>query len=106
MFTTWLKEAEETGEATAASKARAFNNRGHAKYMQVDFDRAVEDYDRAVELDPTLAAARYNRATIKYRMGKFSEALVDFEAACQMEPNNSEFAEGTAECKRALEASA
>lgn len=36
--------------------------------MQVYFDEAVEDYTKAIQLDPTLAAAYYNRGTVHYRL--------------------------------------
>ena len=42
MFSTFLKESQNE---PAPIKARALNNRGHAKYMQVEFDAALQDYN-------------------------------------------------------------
>jgi tetratricopeptide (TPR) repeat protein len=50
--------------------ALAFNNRGHLKYLDVDFNGAVEDYENALKLDPILSSSYYNRGTIYYRMGE------------------------------------
>lgn len=45
-----------------------YNDRGMCHYKQVNFNLAVDDYTRAVGLDPSLACAYYNRATIHYRL--------------------------------------
>ena len=96
MFSTFLKEAEAESDAV---KARAFNNRGHAKYMQVNFDAAIQDYDQALKLDEALAVAKYNRGTILYRMGKFEQALADLEAAVDSAKDNSEYQEALKKCQ-------
>ena len=82
--------------------ALLYNNRGHAKYMMVDFYKAKDDYDEAVRLDPCLAVAYYNRGTIQYRMGEFSLALADFKMSTKLEPNNPEFSEGLLSCQQCL----
>ena len=82
--------------------ALIYNNRGHAKYMMVDFYQAKDDYDQAVRLDPRLAVAYYNRGTIQYRMGEFSLALDDFKMSTELEPSNPEFSEGLHSCQQCL----
>ena len=52
MFTTFLKESENEADSI---KARALNNRGHAKYMQVEFEAALKDYNEALEKLPDFA---------------------------------------------------
>ena len=78
--------------------ARLYNNRGHAKYMMVDFYSARDDYDIAVKFDPTLDIAFYNRATINYRMGDFNLALKDFSICTKLNPENKEYKEGLDSC--------
>ena len=82
--------------------ALIYNNRGHAKYMMVDFYKAKDDYDRALKLDPCLAVAYYNRGTIHYRMGDFDLALDDFKMSIKLEPSNPEFSEGLRSCQQCL----
>ncbi len=67
--------------------------------MKVDFDGAIEDYNRALELDPDLFVARYNRGTVNYRMGRFKAAEGDLTEACRAQPDNREFAEGLRACQ-------
>ena len=47
MFSTFLKESQNE---PAPIKARALNNRGHAKYMQVEFDAALQDYNEGTPI--------------------------------------------------------
>ena len=82
--------------------ALAYNNRGHAKYMMVDFYAARDDYDVAIQLNPKLAVAYYNRATINYRMGDFALALQDFIICCQLNPGNTEYKDGLNSCQMCL----
>ena len=49
--------------------ARAWNDRGHLKYLQVDFYGAVADFSQAILLDKEFAVPFYNRGQIHYRMG-------------------------------------
>ena len=82
--------------------ALIYNNRGHAKYMMVDFYKAKDDFDEAVKLDPSLAVAYYNRGTIQYRMGEFDLALADFKMSTKLDPTNPEFSEGLNSCQQCL----
>lgn len=43
-------------------------------------DEALHDYDRALLLDPTLAAAALNRGMLHYQEKRFSEAMADLRA--------------------------
>ena len=49
--------------------ARAWNDRGHLKYLQVDFYGAEDDFTQAIKLDNDFAVPFYNRGQIHYRMG-------------------------------------
>ena len=85
-----------------AELALLYNDRGHAKYMMVDFYPARDDYDKAIELNPKLDVAYYNRATINYRMGDFTLALQDFSICTKLNPDNSEYREGLESCHSEL----
>lgn len=49
--------------------ARVWNDRGHLKYLQVDFYGAMADFTQAIKLDSDFAVPFYNRGQIHYRMG-------------------------------------
>ena len=102
MLTTFIKDvSEEEADPESRQKilARAYNDRGHAKYMRVEFEAAVLDYDQAISHSDRLAAAYFNRATVKYRLGDPKEALSDFLRATQLEPDNADFKEGLETCR-------
>lgn len=98
-YTELLTEGKdvESGEL-----ALIYNNRGHARYMQVKFPLALEDLSLALSLAPSLASAHYNWATIQYRMGCYTTALPAFLRAAELDPGNCEFLEGVAGCREAL----
>lgn len=64
--------AEQHKEETKSMKhllSCAWNDRGHLKYLQVNFEDAISDYTRAIELDNDFAVPYYNRGQVHYRMG-------------------------------------
>ncbi|GAB1610886.1 tetratricopeptide repeat protein 32-like [Argonauta hians] len=66
--------------------ALAYNNRGHLRYLNVDFPEAVNDYTKG--LDHTkLPVTYYNRGLIHYRLGYFNEAIKDMQEALNLDPN-------------------
>ena len=50
-------------------------------YLARDYDRALEQANAAVELDPDAALAHFNRGRVYLQKKQYAEALVDFEAA-------------------------
>lgn len=63
----------------------AYNSRGLARYLQVNFDSAVEDFSKAIGLNPSVANFYYNRGLIKFRLKDFDKARVDLEKTLQLE---------------------
>lgn len=65
------KKCKEQSESLNQLLSRAWNDRGHLKYLKVDFDAAIYDYTQAIELDKNFAVPYYNRGQIHYRMGTY-----------------------------------
>ncbi|PSP15784.1 MAG: hypothetical protein BRC58_11050 [Cyanobacteria bacterium QS_8_64_29] len=61
-------------------------NRGIARTLRGNYDAAVRDYDRAIELDPDNASAYFNRANARTQLGNLQGALSDFDAALRQNP--------------------
>ena len=66
--------------------AIAHNNRGVAHLVVGDADSAIEDYDRALLLDPAYAIARTNRGMAHVAKGAFVQALRDYDKALELDP--------------------
>lgn len=52
------------------------------------FDRAVDDYTRALELDPANAAAYNNRGYAWRKLGRYDAAVADYTRSLELEPDN------------------
>ena len=64
-----------------------YNSRGQYYYENRQYDQALEDFNRAVEIDPTYAKAWYNRGNVFDETGVFDRAIDDFTRAIELEPH-------------------
>ena len=70
-----------TGDGNAAE---IYSDRGVAWARLGDDERAMADFDRAIEANPYLAEARYNRGVAWRRRGEHGNAVLDFTAAIEV----------------------
>ena len=63
----------------------AYNNGGVAFKVLGQFHRALDDYDAAIDLDPTCTNAYYNRGNAHFHLEAFDSALLDFEQAIRLD---------------------
>src|SRR5258707_5821265 len=54
-------DAIKAGKGQGKGLAWAFGNRGNAYFGKAQYDRAIQDLDQAIKLDPDYAAAFSNR---------------------------------------------
>ncbi|XP_025900727.1 tetratricopeptide repeat protein 32 [Nothoprocta perdicaria] len=66
--------------------ATALNNRGHLRYLRVEFAAALEDYAAAIASQPDFEVPYYNRGLVLYRLGCFDDAMTDFRKALELNP--------------------
>ena len=79
--------------------AQAYYGRAIARDGKLDSERAIADYDKAIELNPKLAheinpkyaLALNNRGWAYQGKGDLVRALADFSKALEIEPNNPSF---------------
>lgn len=90
-----FSRAIEAGGLDAESLALAHNNRGVVHAELGDFDRAIDDYGRALALRPgdaktakNLRIAHTRRALAAIRLGEPDRALADLGRAIQLEPEH------------------
>ncbi len=57
--------------------------------MQGRFEEAIEDYTKAVALNPRHCRAFYNRAFSYDRLQQFEAAIADYSRALEIEPTNA-----------------
>jgi len=76
---------------TPKNLALAFMGRGSAYMTKGDFDRAIQDYDQAIWLDPNNALAFNNRGFAYGSKGDFDRAIRDYDEAIRLSPNAAVF---------------
>jgi lipoprotein NlpI len=76
----------ETHADTPADLATAFNNRGNAFDAKGELDRAIEDYNQAIQLRPDYAAAFNNRGNAHTGKHEYDRAILDFSEAIRIKP--------------------
>jgi serine/threonine protein kinase/Flp pilus assembly protein TadD len=69
--------------ALAPKSAECYYNRALAEAGEGSLPRALRDYDRALQLDPALAAARLNRGILHFQEKRYAEALTDLLQAAR-----------------------
>jgi TonB family protein len=69
--------------------APAYYNRGLAYEDRGDYDHAIADFNKAIELNPTDAIAYNNRAWAYFKMGKAAQGLPDVEKSLELNPNGA-----------------
>ena len=62
----------------------AYNNRGLAYYYKGDYDRAIQDYDEAIRLNPNFAPAYYNRGLACRQKSQKKQAIADFRKVLEL----------------------
>jgi tetratricopeptide (TPR) repeat protein len=68
----------------------ALDNLGNVDEEIGEHDRAIENYGRAIELNPGYVPAYYNRAGAHYAKADYDHAIEDYGRAIQLKPNYSE----------------
>ena len=64
--------------------------RGRAYYNEGDYDRAIADFDQAIQLQPDDAAAYNNRGLAYAHKGDYDRAIADYDQAIQLQPDLAE----------------
>lgn len=56
-------------------------------FKSKNYELAIENYDRSVEINPSHSLAYSNRGFAKHQLGRHSEAIEDFNEAIKLDPN-------------------
>jgi len=77
----------QSGQLNDTNLSIAFNNRGIAYYNKKDYDRAIQDYDQAIRLNPSFADAFNNRGNAYYYKKDYDRAIQDYTEAIRLNPS-------------------
>lgn len=71
---------------TTNNRSISLSNRGLAWARKKDYERAIQDYDLALALNPANASALINRGGAHQQRGEIAKALVDLMGAVALNP--------------------
>lgn len=69
-------------------EAKEFFQKANEEFVNENFEKALEFYSKAIELDGTNAEYYNNRAQVKINQGKYEEAITDTNTACEINPKS------------------
>jgi tetratricopeptide (TPR) repeat protein len=61
-----------------------YNNLGLCYFRKDDYRRALEQYGRAITINPSFADAYFNRGEAFYKLGKIRKTVADLGKACDL----------------------
>src|SRR6516165_4910804 len=73
------------GQESDDDLATAYNNRGLAYDGKEEHDRAIADFDRAIELNPDDAVAYDNRGYVYDAKGDQDRAIADYDKSIELD---------------------
>ena len=74
------------GHETKDNLAIVYYNRGWAYGTNGDYDRAIADFNKAVELDPKYAHPYKDRGNAYQKKGNYDQAIADEDKAIELDP--------------------
>lgn len=75
------------GQESNAAKAKPFYESGKARSAQGDFDGAIIEFTKVIEIDPKSPLAYAARGNAKLNLGALDEAIADFSKAIEIDPS-------------------
>lgn len=76
----------QSGRYVETNLAILFNNRGNAYNDEGRYDRAIQDFDEAIRLNPQYAEAFNNRGGAYLGKGQYDRAIQDYDQAIRLNP--------------------
>lgn len=61
-------------------------NRGTAYSSLKNYEEALKDYDKAIELDPQFSKAYNNRGKAHFALGNYQQAIIDMKRSVEIDP--------------------
>jgi tetratricopeptide (TPR) repeat protein len=97
-----LVERSERSTTRVLGTERMYHNRGLALHALDMRTNAIEDYTKAIQINPGYAHAYSDRGASLLELGQYNRALVDFDKAVSLKPDLARALAGKALALRAL----
>jgi len=77
----------QSGWGSAKERAEIFHIRGTQYFYRADYDRAINDYNQAIKLDPGNSELFDNRCWTRATINELQGALADCKESLRLRPN-------------------
>ena len=67
----------------------AYTGRGNAHFYKGEYDRAIQDFNAAIDRTPTLPHGYIGRGYVYLEKGEYDKAIEGFDTAIGLDANNS-----------------
>ena len=75
--------------ASYTQTAADYFDRGNTKYLAKEYVAAINEFTKAIELEPLLSYAYTNRGLCKKELKDFNPAILDFTKAIELDPKKN-----------------
>ena len=79
-----LPKGEKKEPSAETKDAESYHSRGFTHFSQSQYDLALADFNKAIELDPASLVAYHNRGVVYFDLGQFPLAIADFTKAIDL----------------------
>jgi tetratricopeptide (TPR) repeat protein len=79
-----------SGELVREQLKTAYKFLGNAWFDKGDYDRAIAEYTKAIEIDPRFAVAYYNRGLAWGKKGDYDRAIAEYTKAIELDPEHAD----------------
>jgi len=83
--------------------AAEYVERGNDAFLNEQYQNAISNYDKAIEIEPNNPNYYYYRAQTNVNLGQYNEAIVDYDRVIKLKPDNPLYYFGRAQAKVELE---
>ena len=90
MAINYCTQAIESRQLSGKGLAFAFYKRANGYYERGQYDRAIEDYNQAIRLNPNHANAFSNRGATYARKGEYDRAIENYDEAIRLNPKHAD----------------
>src|ERR1700733_14808364 len=78
----------QSDRETTPNRATAYCDRGNTYGNKRDYDRAIAEYSKAIQLEPKLVDAYYKRGMVYGLKGDHDRAIVDYSEVIGLDPHD------------------
>ena len=74
----------------SAETAEEWNEKGNSFVTSGEYEKAIDCFDKAIELDPNYALAYRNRGNAYKDLGRYERAIEDYDKAIELDPDDDD----------------